>query len=147
AINASRRPHGITASISARNCSRRVTLPFWLHAIPANVRCSPILNLPTPSLDALLFYHVERLTQSFPRRCGGVFAPLPCGESPARHRYAVERDGQGDGEAGEETGRLCQPRRQRTGRAGQDHEPCAGQLYPALPVLHPAGRWVATHSR
>src|SRR5215475_8248727 len=37
----------MTASISARNRSRRVTLPFWLHAIPANVRCSPIPNLPT----------------------------------------------------------------------------------------------------
>src|SRR5215469_9516703 len=57
----------MTASISARNRSRRVTLPFWLHAIPANVRCSPIPNLPTPSLDARSFYHVERLAQSFPR--------------------------------------------------------------------------------
>src|SRR5215469_15470064 len=56
----------MTASISARNRSRRVTLPFWLHAIPANVRCSPIPNLPTPSLDARSFYHVERLAQSFP---------------------------------------------------------------------------------
>jgi hypothetical protein len=35
--------------------------------MPANVRCSPIPNLPAPSLDALLFYHVERLAQSFPR--------------------------------------------------------------------------------
>jgi hypothetical protein len=42
-------------------------LPFWLHAIPANVRCSPIPHLPALSLDALLFYHVERLAQSFPR--------------------------------------------------------------------------------
>src|SRR5262249_15696491 len=41
-------PTGITASISARNCSRRITFPFWLQAIPANVRCSAILNLPTP---------------------------------------------------------------------------------------------------
>src|SRR5262245_32429724 len=57
----------MTASISARNCSRRVTFPFWLQAIPANVRCSAILNLPTPSLDVHAFYHVERLTQSFPR--------------------------------------------------------------------------------
>src|SRR5215469_852513 len=56
----------MTAFISARNRSRRVTLPFWVHAIPANVRCSPIPNLPPSSLDALLFYHVERLTQSFP---------------------------------------------------------------------------------
>src|SRR5215831_2804522 len=57
----------MTASISARNRSRRVTFPFWLHAIPANVRCSPIPNLPTPSLDVLRFYHSERLAQSFPR--------------------------------------------------------------------------------
>jgi hypothetical protein len=34
--------------------------------MPANVRCSPIPNLPALSLDALLFYHVERLAQSFP---------------------------------------------------------------------------------
>jgi putative transposase len=32
------RAHGITASISARNRSRRVTLPFAWHAIEANVR-------------------------------------------------------------------------------------------------------------
>src|SRR5215468_2919902 len=36
----------MTASISARNRSRRVTFPFWLHAMPANVRCSAIPNLP-----------------------------------------------------------------------------------------------------
>jgi hypothetical protein len=43
-------------------------LPFWLHAMPANVRCSPIPHLPALSLAALLSYHVERLAQSFPRR-------------------------------------------------------------------------------
>jgi hypothetical protein len=30
-------------------------LPFWLHAMPANVRCSAIPNLPTPSLDVHSF--------------------------------------------------------------------------------------------
>jgi hypothetical protein len=43
-------------------------LPFWLHAMPANVRCSPIPHLPALSLAALLSYHVERLAQSFPSR-------------------------------------------------------------------------------
>src|SRR5215467_8261755 len=66
----------MTASISARNRSRRVTFPFWLHAIPANVRCSPIPNLPPSSLDALLFYHGERLTQSFPRPASAFAARL-----------------------------------------------------------------------
>src|SRR5262245_61077303 len=38
--------------------------------MPANVRCSAIPNLPTASLDVHAFYHVERLTQSFPSRHG-----------------------------------------------------------------------------
>src|SRR5262245_59297865 len=76
-----------------------------------------------------------------------VLAHLPCGEPPARHRYAVERDGQGEGEAGEEAGSLCLPGRQRTGRAGHDHEPFARQLHPELPVLRPTAGGVAAHSR
>jgi hypothetical protein len=42
----------------------RAELPYRIG--PQRRDCSPIPNLPTPSLDARSFYHVERLAQSFP---------------------------------------------------------------------------------
>src|SRR5262249_17316199 len=70
---------------------------FWLHAIPANVCCSAIPNLPTPLLDAHAFYHVERLTQSFPsrgtRRSRSCPPAQPAGCGSRRIALALEQVG------------------------------------------------------
>src|SRR6185437_8783446 len=61
--------HGITASISARNCSRRVTLPLCFQARDSNVVCfiKPLSTVPLlPTARSI--GHLASPVQRFPRR-------------------------------------------------------------------------------
>src|SRR5262249_4013701 len=60
--------------------------------MPANVCCSPIPNLPAPSLDARSFYHVERLAQSFPRRVPPAFCSPVISSATADPMSLLPRD-------------------------------------------------------
>src|SRR5262245_12465662 len=136
----------MTASISARNCSRRVTFPFWLQAIPANVRCSAILNLPTPSLDVHAFYHVERLTQSFPSSVTARPSLLFLRRTTAseRHEEVARRRVREPRHAGHPVAQIGE--RGRAARTDVDQDRVEGEAEPALlatEVLEPRGRDLA----
>src|SRR5882672_4289856 len=87
-MSASNLGHGITASISARKRSRRVTLPLPFHASDANVDCfiGPRLNQPL-LFTARSIGHSSRPVQRFPSTC----PPMELTQRQQRRRQVIRK--------------------------------------------------------